>query len=108
MAAVNQATRAPRSARENASGSIRVGVTYTVAGYFLPPHLARFARVFPDIEVVLSEASREDIEAALQALEARGVRVLGEGRPTPGAHGRPVLFLHPKDFGGTLIELEEA
>ncbi len=50
----------------------------------------------------------EDIEAALQALEARGVRVLGEGRPAPGAHGRPVLFLHPKDFGGTLIELEEA
>ena len=50
----------------------------------------------------------EDIEAARRALEAQGARVLGNGRPAPGAHGRPVLFLHPKDFAGTLVELEEA
>ncbi|MBU1305821.1 MAG: methylmalonyl-CoA epimerase, partial [Alphaproteobacteria bacterium] len=38
---------------------------------------------------------------------AGGARVLGDGRPKTGAHGLPVLFLHPKDFDGTLIELEE-
>ncbi len=67
VAAVNQATRAPRSARENAAGRIRAGVTYTVAGYFLPPHLARFARTFPEISVDLYESSREEIEAGLVA-----------------------------------------
>lgn len=49
----------------------------------------------------------EDIEAARRALETSGARVLGEGGPKIGAHGNPVLFLHPKDFFGTLIELEE-
>ena len=49
----------------------------------------------------------EDIEAARAHLEARGARVLGDGRPRIGAHGKPVLFLHPKDFCGTLIELEQ-
>ena len=49
----------------------------------------------------------EDIEAARAHLEARGARVLGDGRPKIGAHGKPVLFLHPKDFCGTLIELEQ-
>ncbi|SNB51367.1 methylmalonyl-CoA epimerase [Arboricoccus pini] len=49
-----------------------------------------------------------DIEAARQSLVAAGARVLGDGKPLPGAHGKPVLFLHPKDFMGTLIELEEA
>ncbi len=49
-----------------------------------------------------------DIEAARDALAARGVRILGGGEPRPGAHGRPVLFLHPKDLFGTLIELEQA
>ena len=49
----------------------------------------------------------EDIEAARARLEARGARVLGDGRPKIGAHGKPVLFLHPKDFCGTLIELEQ-
>jgi len=39
---------------------------------------------------------------------ARGARVLGSGEPKIGAHGKPVLFLHPKDFNGTLIELEQA
>jgi methylmalonyl-CoA/ethylmalonyl-CoA epimerase len=48
-----------------------------------------------------------DILAARDALKANGARVLGSGEPKIGAHGNPVLFLHPKDFAGTLIELEE-
>lgn len=48
-----------------------------------------------------------DIMAAADTLRASGARVLGDGKPKTGAHGRPVLFLHPKDFDGTLIELEE-
>lgn len=49
----------------------------------------------------------ENILAARDALRAAGARVLGDGEPKIGAHGKPVLFLHPKDFQGTLIELEE-
>jgi methylmalonyl-CoA/ethylmalonyl-CoA epimerase len=49
-----------------------------------------------------------DIMAARDRLLAEGARILGDGRPRTGAHGKPVLFLHPKDFDGTLIELEEA
>jgi methylmalonyl-CoA/ethylmalonyl-CoA epimerase len=49
----------------------------------------------------------EDIDAAIERLVAEGARVLGDGRPKTGAHGLPVVFLHPKDFCGTLIELEE-
>ena len=48
-----------------------------------------------------------DIHAAIEHLETQGARVLGNGRPRTGAHGLPVVFLHPKDFCGTLIELEE-
>ena len=48
-----------------------------------------------------------DIHAAIEALVAAGARVLGDGKPKIGAHGLPVVFLHPKDFCGTLIELEE-
>jgi methylmalonyl-CoA/ethylmalonyl-CoA epimerase len=48
-----------------------------------------------------------DIIAARDRLRAEGARVLGDGEPKIGAHGKPVLFLHPKDFNGTLIELEE-
>ena len=48
-----------------------------------------------------------DIRAARDRLSAQGARVLGSGEPKIGAHGKPVLFLHPKDFNGTLIELEE-
>ena len=50
----------------------------------------------------------DDIIAARDRLVAAGARVLGSSEPKIGAHGKPVLFLHPKDFGGTLIELEEA
>lgn len=49
----------------------------------------------------------EDITAARDRLQASGARVLGTGDPRIGAHGKPVLFLHPKDFQGCLIELEQ-
>lgn len=49
----------------------------------------------------------EDIRAASAHLQKSGARVLGGGEPKIGAHGKPVLFLHPKDFNGCLIELEE-
>lgn len=49
----------------------------------------------------------DDIIAARDDLAAGGARVLGDGEPKTGAHGKPVLFLHPKDFCGALVELEE-
>jgi methylmalonyl-CoA/ethylmalonyl-CoA epimerase len=49
----------------------------------------------------------DDIRAARDRLKKKGARVLGDGEPKIGAHGKPVLFLHPKDFGGTLVELEQ-
>ena len=49
----------------------------------------------------------EDILAARDTLKAQGARILGNGEPKIGAHGKPVLFLHPKDFNGCLIELEQ-
>jgi methylmalonyl-CoA/ethylmalonyl-CoA epimerase len=50
----------------------------------------------------------DDILAARDRLKAEGARVLGDGEPKIGAHDKPVLFLHPKDFCGTLVELEQA
>ncbi|MEQ8298653.1 MAG: methylmalonyl-CoA epimerase [Nitratireductor sp.] len=50
----------------------------------------------------------DDIVNARDRLKAEGARVLGDGEPKIGAHGKPVLFLHPKDFAGTLVELEQA
>ena len=50
----------------------------------------------------------DDIIAARDRLKLSGARVLGDGNPKTGAHGKPVLFLHPKDFQGTLVELEQA
>ena len=49
----------------------------------------------------------DDISLARQSLEAKGARVLGDGLAQTGAHGNPVVFLHPKDFNGILIELEQ-
>lgn len=49
----------------------------------------------------------EDIIEARDRLSSGGARVLGDGEPKIGAHGKPVLFLHPKDFNGTLVELEQ-
>ena len=50
----------------------------------------------------------EDISVARDKLKAQGARILGDGEPKRGAHGKPVLFLHPKDFNGALVEIEEA
>jgi methylmalonyl-CoA/ethylmalonyl-CoA epimerase len=70
--------------------------------------VARFLERNPDggIHHVCYEV--DDIRAARDRLRAAGARVLGDGEPRTGAHGKPVLFLHPKDFYGTLIELEQA
>ena len=70
--------------------------------------IARFLEKNPDggIHHVCYEV--DDIIAARDKLKADGARVLGDGEPKIGAHGKPVLFLHPKDFCGTLVELEQA
>jgi methylmalonyl-CoA/ethylmalonyl-CoA epimerase len=70
--------------------------------------IARFLDKNPDggIHHVCYEV--EDIGAARDRLVTAGARVLGSGEPKIGAHGKPVLFLHPKDFNGALIELEQA
>jgi methylmalonyl-CoA/ethylmalonyl-CoA epimerase len=70
--------------------------------------IAKFLEKSPDggIHHVCYEV--DDILAARDRLKAEGARVLGDGTPKIGAHGKPVLFLHPKDFCGTLTELEQA
>jgi methylmalonyl-CoA/ethylmalonyl-CoA epimerase len=70
--------------------------------------IAKFLERNPDggIHHICYEVA--DIRAARDALKAAGARVLGDGEPKIGAHGKPVLFLHPKDFAGTLVELEQA
>jgi methylmalonyl-CoA/ethylmalonyl-CoA epimerase len=70
--------------------------------------IARFLKRNPDggIHHVCYEV--DNIILARDRLAASGARVLGDGNPRIGAHGKPVLFLHPKDFCGTLVELEEA
>ena len=70
--------------------------------------IAKFLERNPDggIHHVCYEV--DDIRAARELLKAAGARVLGDGEPKIGAHGKPVLFLHPKDFCGTLVELEQA
>ncbi len=69
--------------------------------------IAKFLEKSPDggIHHVCYEV--DDIIAARDQLKAQGARVLGDGNPKIGAHGKPVLFLHPKDFCGTLVELEQ-
>jgi methylmalonyl-CoA/ethylmalonyl-CoA epimerase len=70
--------------------------------------IARFLERNPDggIHHVCYEV--DDILVARDRLKAAGARVLGDGTPKIGAHNKPVLFLHPKDFCGTLVELEQA
>ncbi len=70
--------------------------------------IAKFLERNPDggIHHVCYEV--DDILAARDKLKAEGARVLGDGSPKIGAHDKPVLFLHPKDFCGTLVELEQA
>ncbi|HRK24321.1 MAG TPA: methylmalonyl-CoA epimerase [Beijerinckiaceae bacterium] len=69
--------------------------------------IARFLEKNPDggMHHICYEVT--DILAARDALKAAGARVIGDGTPKIGAHGKPVLFLHPKDFNGTLVELEQ-
>jgi methylmalonyl-CoA/ethylmalonyl-CoA epimerase len=70
--------------------------------------IAKFLERNPDggIHHICYEVA--DIRMAREQMKASGARVLGDGEPKIGAHGKPVLFLHPKDFFGTLVELEEA
>lgn len=70
--------------------------------------IAKFLEKNPDggIHHICYEVA--DIAAARDQLLRKGARVLGSGEPKIGAHGKPVLFLHPKDFNGTLVELEQA
>jgi len=70
--------------------------------------IARFLEKAPDGGIHHLCYEVDDIRAARDRLVAQGARVLGDGEPKTGAHGKPVLFLHPKDFCGTLVELEEA
>lgn len=70
--------------------------------------IAKFLERNPDGGVHHICYEVEDIIAARDRLAAQGARVLGDGQPKIGAHGKPVLFLHPKDFCGTLVELEQA
>ena len=70
--------------------------------------IAKFLERNPDGGVHHVCYEVEDIIAARDRLRAGGARVLGDGEPKVGAHGKPVLFLHPKDFLGTLVELEQA
>jgi catechol 2,3-dioxygenase-like lactoylglutathione lyase family enzyme len=86
--------------------------------HFVPPNLpshdgrfypiAKFLERNPDGGIHHLCYEVDDIIAARDQLKAKGARVLGSGEPRIGAHGKPVLFLHPKDFCGTLVELEEA
>jgi len=70
--------------------------------------IAKFLERNPDggIHHICYEVT--DIRVARDDLKKQGARVLGDGEPKIGAHGKPVLFLHPKDFFGTLVELEQA
>lgn len=65
FAAVDEAIHAPRQSRTAVSGTLRLAMTYTVAGYYVPPHLERFARTYPEVKLVPVEASRNDIEGGL-------------------------------------------
>jgi methylmalonyl-CoA/ethylmalonyl-CoA epimerase len=70
--------------------------------------IAKFLERNPDGGVHHVCYEVDDIISARDRLKAEGARILGSGEPKTGAHGKPVLFLHPKDFVGTLIELEQA
>jgi methylmalonyl-CoA/ethylmalonyl-CoA epimerase len=70
--------------------------------------IARFLEKNPDGGMHHICYEVDDINLARDQLVNSGARVLGTGEPKIGAHGKPVLFLHPKDFNGTLIELEQA
>ena len=77
---------------------------------FMEAVLTPLAALGVEVKDIVAELGVEvqDIVAARDRLTAEGARVLGDGEPKIGAHDKPVLFLHPKDFCGTLIELEQA
>ena len=70
--------------------------------------IAKFLEKAPDGGIHHLCFEVDDILSARDQLVSTGARILGDGNPKIGAHGKPVLFLHPKDFNGTLIELEQA
>jgi methylmalonyl-CoA/ethylmalonyl-CoA epimerase len=70
--------------------------------------ISKFLRANPDGGMHHLCFEVDDIRAARDQLVAAGMRILGDGQPRTGAHGKPVVFLHPKDFCGTLLELEQA
>lgn len=70
--------------------------------------IAKFLEKNPDESIHHLCYEVDDILSARDRLIASGARILGDGAPKIGAHGKPVLFLHPKDFNGTLLELEQA
>jgi methylmalonyl-CoA/ethylmalonyl-CoA epimerase len=70
--------------------------------------IARFFEKNPDGGMHHLCYEVDDILAARDRLIAAGARILGDGAPKIGAHGKPVLFLHPKDFNGAVVELEQA
>ena len=70
--------------------------------------IAKFLERSPDGGIHHLCYEVDDIRSARDRLKAQGVRVLGDGEPKIGAHGKPVLFLHPKDFSGALVEIEQA
>ncbi len=69
--------------------------------------IAKFVEKNPDGAIHHICYEVDDILVARDQLKAKGARVLGDGNPRIGAHGKPVLFLHPKDFCGTLVEIEQ-
>ena len=70
--------------------------------------IKNFLKKYPDGGIHHLCFEVEDIENACKTLNEEGVKILGSGKPSIGAHGKPVIFITPKDFNGTLIELEEA
>ena len=94
--------------REAIAQAKEVGLDLVEVSPNADPPVAKFLERNPDggIHHVCYEV--DDILVARDRLKAEGARVLGDGEPKIGAHGKPVLFLHPKDFLGTLVELEQA
>ena len=73
-----------------------------------PSPIAKFLERNPDGGIHHVCYDVPDIISARDTLTKEGARVLGDGKPRIGAHGKPVLFLHPKDFSGALVEIEQA
>ena len=102
---------APQSLPEHGVTTVFVNLPNTKIEFIEPlgenSSIAKFVESHADggIHHICYEV--DDILAARDAMKARGVRVLGDGVPKIGAHGKPVLFFHPKDLSGTLIELEQ-